>query len=168
MTKSGQNRQFFVRRDLYTWRITLSNNRAPLITYFKLCASFRSHWWIQTGVTVRKWPIWVKMEFFSAVTLTLDGWPWKNNRAHLLWYFTLCALFRLAICEFKLELQSGNAHIGAKFVLTGELDFCPQTFTVCRDITFVNGNNSWQFPADTITGTLWKRCDRRTGGQKCS
>ena len=70
MTKSGQNWQFFVRRDLYTWRITLTNNRAPLITYFELCASFRSHWWIQTGVTVRKWPIWVKMEFFPP-------WHWR-------------------------------------------------------------------------------------------
>ena len=30
--------------------------------YFKLCAAFRSHWWIQTGVTVRKRPIWVKFD----------------------------------------------------------------------------------------------------------
>ena len=36
--------------------MTLKNNRAPLLCYFKLCASFRSHWWIQTGVTVRKRP----------------------------------------------------------------------------------------------------------------
>ena len=32
--------------------MTLKNNRAPLLCYLKLCASFRSHWWIQTGVTV--------------------------------------------------------------------------------------------------------------------
>ena len=32
--------------------------------YAKLCASFRSHWWIQTGVTVRKCPIWVKFDNF--------------------------------------------------------------------------------------------------------
>ena len=44
-----------------------------------LCASFCSHWWIQTGVTVRKRPIWVKMDdFFSHVTLQFDVWPWKT------------------------------------------------------------------------------------------
>ena len=33
--------------------MTLKNNRAPLLCYFKLCASFHSHWWIRTGVTVQ-------------------------------------------------------------------------------------------------------------------
>ena len=42
----------------------LENNRAPLLCYFKLCAALRSHWWIQTGVTVRKRPIWVKFDDF--------------------------------------------------------------------------------------------------------
>ena len=52
--------------------MTLKNNRAPLLCYFKLCASFRSHWWIQTGVTVRKRLSWV----VTSVTLTFDLWPW--------------------------------------------------------------------------------------------
>ena len=44
-------------------------------------ASFRSHWWIQTGVTVRKRPIWVKIDdFWSRVILKFDGWPWKTTR----------------------------------------------------------------------------------------
>ena len=30
----------------------------------QVCVSFRSHWWIQTGVTVRKHPIWVKFDDF--------------------------------------------------------------------------------------------------------
>ena len=51
--------------DLEIWRMTLQNNRAPLLCYFKLCASFRSHWWIKTWVTVRKRPIW----WFGAVRL---------------------------------------------------------------------------------------------------
>ena len=46
------------------WRMTLKINRAPLLRYFKLCASFRSHLCIQTGVTVRKRPIWVKFDDF--------------------------------------------------------------------------------------------------------
>ena len=80
----GQIRRFLEPCDLENWRMTLQNNRAPLLCYFKLCAAFHSHWWIQTGVTVRKRPIWVKFCDFSAV------WPWnltddlENNRAPLL------------------------------------------------------------------------------------
>ena len=50
----GQNQQFFVLCDLEIWWMTLKNNRAPLPYYIKLCASFQSHGWIQTGVTARK------------------------------------------------------------------------------------------------------------------
>ena len=34
--------------------MTLENNRPPLLCCFKLCASLRRNWWIQTGVTLRK------------------------------------------------------------------------------------------------------------------
>ena len=61
---SGQNRRFLEPCDLEIWWMTLQNNRAPLLCYFKLCAAFRSHWWIQIGVTVRKRPIWVKYDDF--------------------------------------------------------------------------------------------------------
>ena len=67
----GQIRRFLEPCDLEIWRMTFKNNRAPLLCYFKLCASFHSHWWIQTGVTVRKRPIWVKFGDFSPV------WPWN-------------------------------------------------------------------------------------------
>ena len=60
----GQIRRFLEPCDLEIWRMILQNNRAPLLCYFKLFASFRSHWWIQTGVTVRKRPIWVKVDGF--------------------------------------------------------------------------------------------------------
>ena len=63
---SGQNRRFFVPCDLEIWRMSLKNNRAPLLCCFKLCA-------------VRKHPIWVKIDdFFSRVTLKFDGWHWKT------------------------------------------------------------------------------------------
>ena len=65
----GQNRQFFVPCDLKIWRITLKNDRALLLCCFKLCASFHSHQWIQTGVTVRKLPILVKIDAFCPVWL---------------------------------------------------------------------------------------------------
>ena len=50
--------------DLEIWQMTFKNNRAPLLFYFKLCASFRSHRWFQTWVTVRKRQIWVKFDDF--------------------------------------------------------------------------------------------------------
>ena len=66
------------------WKLTddiKKNNRAPLLRCFKLYASVHSHWWIQTGVTVWKRPIRVKIDaFFSRVTLKFDGWPWKTIR----------------------------------------------------------------------------------------
>ena len=60
----GQNRWCFVLCDLEIWWMTLENNRASLLCCFKHCATFHSHWWIQTGVTVRKGPIWVKFDDF--------------------------------------------------------------------------------------------------------
>ena len=60
----GQIRWFLESCDLEIWWMTLKNNRAPLQCYFKLCASFRSHRWFQTGDTVRERPIWVKIDDF--------------------------------------------------------------------------------------------------------
>ena len=75
----GQMLPFLEPCDLEIWRMTFKNNRAPLLCYFKLCEAFRSHWWIQTGVTIRKRPIWVKCYAFkSRVTLKFDGWHWKT------------------------------------------------------------------------------------------
>ena len=109
----GQIRRFLEPCDLEIWWMTLKNNRAPLLCYFKLCAAFRTHWWIQTGVTVRKRPIWVKFDDFqSRVTLKFDGWPWKTI-GHLFYATSSFVQHFLAIGEFKLELQSGNAQSGS-------------------------------------------------------
>ena len=84
---------FFAPFDLEIWQMTLKNKRAPLLCCFKLCASFHSHWWIQTWVTVRKRPIWVNISDFFPV------WPWnltddlENNRAPLLSNMKLYASF---------------------------------------------------------------------------
>ena len=50
----GSKSTIFGLCDLEIWWMTLKNNRASLLCFFKLCASFRSHWRIQTGVTVRR------------------------------------------------------------------------------------------------------------------
>ena len=106
---SGQNRHFFVPRDLEIRRMTLKINKAHL-NNIKLCVSFHHHMWIQTKVTVRKRQIWVKIDdfFLSRATLKFDRWPWKT-----IWHLfnaTSSFVHRFkAIGEFKLELQSGNA-----------------------------------------------------------
>ena len=100
--------------------MTLKNNRAPLLCYIKLCASFQSHQWIQTGVTVRKRSIWVKIEdFLSCVTLKFDGWPWKTL-GHLCYVASSFVHHFIAISEIKLKLQSGNFQFWSKSAI-----FCP-------------------------------------------
>ena len=109
---SGQNRQCFVPCDLEIWRMTLKNNRAPLLCSFKLCASFHSHQWIQTRVEVQKRPICVKIDVvLFRVTLKFDRWPWKTI-GYLFYATSSCVHHFTAIGEFKLELQSGNAQFG--------------------------------------------------------
>ena len=111
---SCQNRQFFVPCDLEIWRMTLKNNRAPLLYYIELCASFQSRGWIQTGVIVRKRSIRVKIgNFWSRMTLKFDWWPWKTI-GHLFYVASSFVHHFIAISEFKLELQFGNAQFGSK------------------------------------------------------
>ena len=110
----GENRRFFVPRDLEIWRMTLKNNRAPLLCCFKRCASFDSHQWIQPGVIVGKRSIRVKIgDFLSPVTLKFDGWPWKTI-GHLSYAASSFLHDFKAMGELKLELQSGNAQFGSK------------------------------------------------------
>ena len=93
--------------------MTPQNNRAPLLYYIKLCASFQIHQWIQTGVIVRKRPIWVKIDdFFSRVTLKFEVWPGKTI-GHLFYATSSFVHHFVAIGEFKLELQSRNAQFGS-------------------------------------------------------
>ena len=104
---------FFSRVTLKLFYMTLKNNRAPLLCYFKLCASFRSHRWFQTWVTVRKRPIWVKIDnFFSRVTLKLYIWPWKTI-GHLFYATSSFMHHFVTIGALKLELQSGNPQFGS-------------------------------------------------------
>ena len=94
-TQFGSKWAIFVPCDLEIWWMTLKNNMAPLLCYFKLCASFRSHWWTQTGVTVRNRPIWVKIDDFLSAPCDLEilRMTLKNNRAPLLSNIKLYASF---------------------------------------------------------------------------
>ena len=113
---SAKNRRFFfVPCDLEIWQMTSENNRAHLLYCFKLCASFHSHQWIQTKVTVRKRSIRVKFgDFFCPV------WPWnltddlEKTIGHLFYVASSFLYHFIAIGESKPELQSRNAQFGSK------------------------------------------------------
>ena len=103
LLKLDSNRHF---QPLWPWNLMndLTNNiRAPLLYYAKLCVSFQIHWLIQTGVTVRKPSIRVKIgDFLSRVALKFDGWPWKQLVTSSVLLQALCIIC-VAIGEFKLE-----------------------------------------------------------------
>ena len=106
--------------DLEIWWMTLKNNRAPLLCCFKLCTSFHSHRWIQTKVRARKRSIRVKIgDLLSLVTSKFEGWPWKTI-GHLFYVVSSFVHHFIAIGEFELKLESGNAQFGSKSAI-----YCP-------------------------------------------
>ena len=120
----GQIRRFSEPCDLEIWRMTLQNNRAPVLCYFKLCASVRTRWWIQTWDTVRKRPIWVKFDdFYSRATLKFDGWHCKTI-GHLFYATSSFVHHFVPIGEFKLEIQSGNAQSGSNSTIFRAVRHC--------------------------------------------
>ena len=120
LTQIGFQSSIFQPCDLEIWLMTSKNYRAPLLHYIKLCALLQSHRWIQTKVTVRKRSIRAKMgDFLPRVTLKFDGWPWKTIR-HLFYVASSFVHHFIAIGEFKLKLQSGNAQFGSKSAI-----YCP-------------------------------------------
>ena len=115
-SRFGSKSAIFVPCDLEIWKMTLKNNRAPLLCCIKLCASFHSYGWIQTDFTVRKCSIRVKIgNFLFRVILKFEH-PWKTI-GHLSYADSSFVDHFLAIGEFKLELQSGNAQFGSKSMI---------------------------------------------------
>ena len=95
LLKLDSNHQFFSLCDLEIWWMTLKNKKTPLSYNIKLCASFQSHRWIQTGVTVRKRPIRVKIgDFFVPDDLEIWRMTLKDNRTPFLsmYHQTLCII----------------------------------------------------------------------------
>ena len=151
------------------WWMTLKNYGAPLPCYSKLCATFRNHLWIQTGVTVwSKLLIRIKVCEFI-VTCDLKSW-WmtlKTNRAPVLCHLKLWASF-----HNHLRIQTGvmirKCPNWGNFIYLCNLDLWLRTLRFCAGITFVNGNCSWQSHDDR--NIVEKVCvcehtDRRADGR---
>ena len=99
--------------------------------FFKLCAAFGTHWWIQTahlfyassnlrdliaatGLVISNW---IQIVNFSArVTVKFDGWP-CNTIGHLFYATSSFVHHFVAIGELKLQLQSGNAQSGSNSMI---------------------------------------------------
>ena len=111
LLKLDSNLRFFSPWELEIWWMTPKNNKAPLLYYIKLCASFHIHRWIQIRVIVQKRSI--RRIFLSHVILKFDRWLWKTIRHLFCDTFSFMRHFK-AIREFKLELQSGNTQFGSK------------------------------------------------------
>ena len=116
--KLDWNCWFFSLCDLANWWMTSKNNRALLLYYVELCASFQIHRWIQT---VWKHSIRVNIgDILSCVILKFNGWYWKRI-GHL--FYTTSSLVHhfKSISEVKLELQSRNSQFGSKSAIS-----CPK------------------------------------------
>ena len=171
MPNLGQNWRFFVLRDLEVWRVTLINIRAPLLTYFKLCASFCSLWRIQTGVTVRKRSIWVKIcNFFVSCDLEIWQMTLKNNRAPLLCYLKLCAWFQSHLwIQTRVTVQRPLNWVLTSVTLTFDLLTWPFAWTLLLSMVITPENFLmiwWQ--ENSEKGVTDKRTDRQIDRQKCS
>ena len=141
--------------------MTLKNNRAPLQCYFKLCAWFLSHWWIKTGVTVRKRPIWVKIrQFLEPRDLEIWRMTFKTNRAPLLSNIKLYASF-----HHHMWIQTGvTVRKRLSWVVTLTFDLWPWPFawTLLWSLVITPDNFMmilwWQHSQNVVT-------DRHTDGQ---
>ena len=149
--------------------MTLKNNRSPLLCYFKICASFYSHWWIQTGVTVQKHPIWVKIDYFF-MPCDLEIWQMTltNNRAPLLSNIKLCASF-----HHYMWIQTGvTVWKWLSWVLTSvtlTFDLWPWTFAWASLLSLVITPEKfmmiwwWEYSQKGVTdGLTDRRTDRQT------
>ena len=189
----GSKSAIFVPSDLEIWWRTLKNNRAPLLHHIKLCASFQSHRWIKTWVTIQKGSIRVKIgNFFVLCDLEIWCMTLKKNRAPLLCWFKICASF-FYLCD--LEAQRMSLENNRALLLSNTKHCAPfhphmwiQTGVIVQKwlngvLTSVTLNFDlwpWHFAwtslssmviapeifrDDMMKGTLWKRCHRWIDGR---
>ena len=87
----GSKLAIFMSRDLEIWWMTLEKNRAPLLHYIKLCASFQSH--VKLELQSGNAQFGSNSAIFVPCDLEIWWMTLKNNRAPLLCCFKLSAQF---------------------------------------------------------------------------
>ena len=149
----GQIRRFLEPCDLEIWWMTFKINMAPLLCYFKRCAAFRSHWLIQTGVTVRKRLIW------SNSTILKAAWP-------LLSIIKLYASFHHYIwIQTGVTVRKRLGWVVTSVTLTCELWSWPFAWTLPWSLAITPENfmiRWWEHSQKSVTDG---RTEGRTDGQ---
>ena len=184
LLKLDKNHRLISPCDLEIWWITSKNKKAPLLYYIKLCASFQIHWWIQTGVTIRKCSIRVKIGDFSRLFLAmwdLEIWRMtlKNNRVPLLSNITLCASFhRHMWIQTGVTVRKRLNGVMTSVTLTFDLWPWPFVRTSCllmvitpekfRMIRWQEHCEKGVTDGQTDRQTDRRQTDRRADGNKCS
>ena len=163
------NVYLFRRCGLEMWWKTSKKTRTPLLCRSKLCTPFRSHRWIQTGVTVPKSPNCGKIYFFiqqvpfSALHFLFKfTWPFSLPRTykrlvHPYWDFQLFSRYSKAFLLTFVTL-----------VLTQSLPHSRDAVTIAEKcITYQETlppsweNGIWQVPSQSAhSGHVWAKSDR--------
>ena len=90
---------------------------SQIIYFMQLGMLCESHAWFYSGVSVRKPSIRVKIgDFFVPFDLEISHMTLKAI-GHLFYVASSFVHYFIAISEFKLELQSGNAQFGSKSMI---------------------------------------------------
>ena len=154
--------------------MTSKGDRVHLLCYFKLCASFRIHPWIKTGVTVQKRAFGVQIVDFSAcMALNFCRWPWKTVR-HIFHTTSSFMQNSIAIYKLKLELRSGIPQIGGGFFTSVTLIFhiwpWPFAWTSLLSVVITPGNYMtvqwWEHNEKGVADRqIFRRTDRQSDKQ---
>ena len=138
---------FFVPCKLEIWWMTLKNNRAPLLGYLKLCASLHRHRSFQTAVTVRKRPIWIKIDD-CFVPCDLEIWRMTLKTIGHLFYATLRLLHHsIGIDEFKIvPCDLDIWRMTSKNNIAPLLCDCKLCASFCSHVWIQTGVTIWKRP----------------------
>ena len=93
--KLDSNYRFFSPCDLEIWCMTSKNNRALLLYYIKLCASFKSIGEFKLESQSRNAQFGLKLTIFVLCDLEIWWMTLKNNRAPLLYHIKFRASFQI-------------------------------------------------------------------------
>ena len=166
LLKFDLNCWFFSPCDLEILWMTSINNTATLLFYIKLCASFQIHWWIQTEVkSLEMLNSGQNWQFFIPCDLEIWWMTLENNRAPLLYYIKLWALF-----QRYGSIQTGvTVRKRLSWVVTSDLDLWPWPFawTLLWSLAITPENfmmiRWWEHSQKGVTD---RRTDGQTDGQK--
>ena len=166
MLNSGQNWQFFC--PVWPWNLMddLEKQQGTSSMLLQALCIISSHWWIQTRVTVRKRPIWVKFDdFLSRVTLEIWQMTLQNNRAPLLSNIKLYASFHYHMwIQTGVTVQKQLSWVMTSVTLT--FDLWPWPFVWTSLLSMVINFMMIQWQEHSEKGVTDKQMDRQTDGQK--